>query len=184
MGWQDVAPSGEVHQAEWIRGRLLAFREAKIGSVIPTGFAAYVKIDGRSDLTDILARHTTTPERCWFCLWDGYGYLTGAVWEFRAYEVGPPGQPPPTGPFARKPPQPKLQRSRVRLPNRDYLLFSGAVEQGAGWQDGPNLWWPADRAWCVASEIDLDYTLVGGSSELCAELVAFRASAVSPDDRN
>ena len=30
----------------------------------------------------------------------------------------------------------------------------------------PNLVWPADRAWFLASEIDFDSTLVGGSSEL------------------
>lgn len=183
MGWEDVGPSDDVQQAEWIRDRLLPFREARIGSVIPTGFARYVKIDGRPKRADILARHTSTADSCWFCLWDGYGYLTGAVVEFRAYKVKP-GQPPPKGPFVRRPRRPKLQQSRVRLPNRQYLLFTGAVAEGDGWQDGPNLWWPADRAWCVASEIDLDYTLVGGSSELCTELIASGASEVSPDDRN
>ncbi len=29
-----------------------------------------------------------------------------------------------------------------------------------------NLWWPSDRTWCVASEIDLQWTYVGGSAEL------------------
>lgn len=35
-----------------------------------------------------------------------------------------------------------------------------------------NLFWPGDRAWCVATEIDLDSTYVGGSVELIADLLA------------
>jgi hypothetical protein len=27
-----------------------------------------------------------------------------------------------------------------------------------------NLWWPDDRAWCVATEIDFNTTYVGGST--------------------
>ncbi|TME00200.1 MAG: hypothetical protein E6I71_16745 [Chloroflexi bacterium] len=65
-----------------------------------------------------------------------------------------------------------MRQSRVRLPYRDYLLFTGSVQQGAGWEDGPNLWWPADRTWCVASEIDFPYTYVGGSRSLIEEVVA------------
>jgi hypothetical protein len=54
----------------------------------------------------------------------------------------------------------------VRLPARDYLLFRAPIHEALGWEDGPNLWWPEDRAWCVASEIDFPYTYVGGSKEL------------------
>jgi hypothetical protein len=35
-----------------------------------------------------------------------------------------------------------------------------------------NLWWPADHAWCVATEIDLDSTYVGGSEACIEELLA------------
>src|SRR5207253_6762341 len=30
-------------------------------------------------LVALLARHTSTPDACSFCLWDGYGYLIGSV---------------------------------------------------------------------------------------------------------
>jgi hypothetical protein len=50
-------------------------------------------------------------------------------------------------------------------------LFTGSVNQAPGWQDGPNIWWPDNREWCVASEIDLAYTYVGGSKELIEEIV-------------
>jgi hypothetical protein len=182
MGWQEVTPSDEVDVADWIGPRLLPFREARIGSVIPTGFESYVRVNPHVELAYVLRQHTSTPGRCWFCLWEGYGYLTGSVVVLTSWRLEA-GAPLPGPPVKRIPP-PKLQKSRVRLPYRDYLLFSGAVEQGDGWQDGPNVWWPDDRAWCVASEIDLDYTLVGGSVELCVELVRDGAAAVSPEDRN
>jgi hypothetical protein len=50
----------------------------------------------------------------------------------------------------------------------------------------PNLWWPADRSWCIASEIDLPWTYVGGSEELitavldAAELEASTAWTTDP----
>jgi hypothetical protein len=46
------------------------------------------------------------------------------------------------------------------------------VSQGDRWRDGPNLWWPNDRSWCVSSEIDFPYTYVGGSTKLIAEILA------------
>ena len=63
---------------------------------------------------------------------------------------------------------------------RAYLLFSGSVSDAAGWEDGPNLWWPEDRAWCVASEIDHNYSYVGGSAELISELLTHSALEAVP----
>jgi hypothetical protein len=51
-------------------------------------------------------------------------------------------------------------------------LFRGSLSDAEGWEDGPNLWWPEDRAWCVASEIDHSYSYVAGSAELINELLA------------
>jgi hypothetical protein len=48
-----------------------------------------------------------------------------------------------------------------------------------------NLFWPADRAWCVASEIDFDSTLIGGSIDLIRNILdapGLDAWAVGPDD--
>ena len=128
-----------------------------------------------SALVGLLSKHTATPNSCWFCLWEGQGYLHpgGIAWFVAA-------RPP----FARikvgfrrlqlrwsRPRTPRPDQPRVRLPSRDYLLFRGPVAEAAGWQDGPNLWWPDDHAWCVASEIDFPYTYVGGSQELVDAIV-------------
>jgi hypothetical protein len=93
-------------------------------------------------LAEVLAGQTTTPQRCWFAVWDGFGGL--AV--------------------------PRARTPSFEIPQRRMLLLTGAIgavgssslEVGPSWQS-PNLWWPDDRAWCVATEIDLMSTYVGGS---------------------
>lgn len=40
------------------------------------------------------------------------------------------------------------------------------------WRDSPSLIWPADRAWFVASEVDFDSTVLGGSRALVDALLA------------
>jgi hypothetical protein len=122
-------------------------------------------------LAGILRDWTATPEDCWFCLWDGYGWESG-------------GDPVP-GPVFGGP--------RVQLPHRGYLLYQGPVEAALALPalDGtfgqcPNLWWPADRAWCVATEIDLPWTYVGGPRGLIDAILAdhrIEARPAAPDDR-
>jgi hypothetical protein len=73
---------------------------------------------------------------------------------------------------------------RVELPWRDYLLFTGGLRD---WSESrsPNLFWPDDRAWCVASEIDFDSTLVAGSRALVEALCTapgLEAWTVEPGD--
>jgi len=139
-------------------------------------------------LCGTLAQHTSTPYSCWFCLWDGYGWLHGspsvAIMGLRGSIPVPPAFPAQM-----------LDGPRVRLPGRDYLLFAGplAAAPQLGWADpyglffpqSPNLFWPLDRAWCVASEIDLFCTLVAGSQALAAALVGdprLEAWPVQPAD--
>ncbi len=46
----------------------------------------------------------------------------------------------------------------------------------------PQLTWPSDHAWCVATEVDFDSTLVGGSHDLITAVVADRALEALPID--
>jgi hypothetical protein len=133
---------------------------------------------------------TATPEDCWFCVWDGFGW--GSVSTFAVLtETGRPReiiQEPARDPV----PGPVRAGPRVHLPHRDYFLYTGPAEavgalaslDGTGGQC-PNLWWPADRAWCVASEIDLPWTYVGGSRELIDAILAderIEALPAAPQD--
>jgi hypothetical protein len=139
-------------------------------------------------LCTTLAAHTGTAASCWFCLWDGYGWLHGspsvAIIGRRGSDTVPPAFPPAV-----------LDGPRVQLPGRDYLLFAGPLAAAAelGWTspDGgflpqsPNLFWPQDHAWCVASEIDLVCTLVAGSEALASALAGdprLEAWRVEPGD--
>jgi hypothetical protein len=54
------------------------------------------------------------------------------------------------------------------MPSRSYALYCGGLDAARAlwelsWEQSPNLWWPDDRSWCVATEIDLTATYVGGS---------------------
>jgi hypothetical protein len=70
---------------------------------------------------------------------------------------------------------------RLQFPMRDYLLFEGPLDAAPefGWTlagkrfipESPNLFWPQDHAWCVATEIDLPFTLAAGSNALAEHLV-------------
>jgi hypothetical protein len=100
-------------------------------------------------LAGILPGHTGTPELCWFAVWEGFGDV-------------------------------RIRRNAapiLSVPNRDLLLLQGTVADvlttfsEVDWiYRSPNLWWPDDRAWCVATEIDFTWTYVGGSSA-CIEAI-------------
>ena len=50
---------------------------------------------------------------------------------------------------------------------RDCLLFRGtlnALPFPNMLGQSPTLWWPSDRAWCAATEIDFIETIIGGSA--------------------
>lgn len=134
-------------------------------------------------LCRVLTSHTAPDQDCFLALWEGFGWIHGspAVAMMGSSTPIPPAFPPEV-----------VNGPRLRHPNRDYLLFSGPLlaateigDQNGIWSQSPNLFWPADQAWCVATEIDFDSTLVAGSSELIAAVLAepaLEAWPVNPDD--
>jgi hypothetical protein len=66
----------------------------------------------------------------------------------------------------------------VELPRRTYLLLEGPLDAAGELRvapttpQSPSLFWPDDRAWCVATDVDLDSTYLGGSAALVADLLA------------
>jgi hypothetical protein len=130
----------------------------------PTGTLSDRQVRALSRLAE---KHTSTAEACWFCLWDGYGYLTPGAWvEARASFAEGPKLRLSRLPFSlpKKTNKRSVTAKKVTPNNaRSYLLFTGSVGDAVGWEDGPNIWWPDDQAWCVASEIDHPYSYVGGS---------------------
>lgn len=116
--------------------------------------------DHRSDVEQArtvlraLAGHTGTAGSCFFCVWEGY-----------------------VGSFL----DPQLVRGPlVTLPYRQYVLFSGDLGEMERWEryfgDGepcppPAFVWPADRAWCFASDVDPHWAGVGASAAAIETLI-------------
>jgi hypothetical protein len=168
--------SEDVAAARWIGERLHPFAQ-DVGSLVPDTFPAYARIRhpdaGTLDrpqldaLLDVLARQSPSPGPCWFAIWDGYAWLHG-----------PPAVSPLTrdggaaGPPAWITPSP----ARLQLPSRSYALYRGGLDTAQAlwdlpWEQSPNLWWPDDHSWCVATEIDLTSTYLAGPAALVRDLL-------------
>jgi hypothetical protein len=196
-----LRPVSDVSPAAWLGETV---REHGVAhSQVPTGLDAYVQIlhpaeagGGRNGeipgrvldlLAPVLGRHTRSVHG-WFCLWEGWGFLHGAVTKLVAWPVDNPPAPGTPTRFRSQPAlAPEVRAGpKVRLPSRDYYLFEGPLEAvgelGAfvSWEPGgkrsferqtPSLWWPDDHAWCAGNEIDGSFTCVGGSRALIDELL-------------
>ncbi len=110
--------------------------------------AGTLRRDERAALLEHLRPATATPQQCWFAVWDGWGSLDN-----------------------------QGVQARVEHPARSYLLARGPLEAvlpsvlHEPWDQSPSLWWPEDRAWIVATEVDYAWTYVGGTSELINGIV-------------
>jgi hypothetical protein len=126
----------------------LAIRGAPSGQAEVGGAPRYI-VD---ILASRLAPATTTPAECFFAVWHGFGGLS-----------------------------PRFRLATLYLPHREYHVFAGPlanVTTGSGYStvwfsyQSPNLWWPADRAWCVATEVDHAWTYVGASRKVVDDILA------------
>jgi hypothetical protein len=102
-------------------------------------------------LRKILGEHTRTPDEVWFAMWGGFPDVQAVMAGGNA--------------------------ARFELPGREYFLVKGPIQvadrliTSPHWiRIGPSLWWPEDRAWCVATEIDFRWTYVGASTECVEQL--------------
>jgi hypothetical protein len=201
----------DARAASWVVDGVRGFAESVV-SLVPTGFPAYVRIfhpvhiDGvqmtwaaiahangkrvhpgmqihsigtpamealnctghlertpAAALLRTLARHTNTPDVCWVAVWEGLGRL------------------PPT----------VRDAPTFTLPKRRYHLLTGPIDtalddvlgRSFGYQS-PNLCWPDDRSWLVATEIDLHSTYIGCTADCAADVLAtpeLEALAVPPE---
>lgn len=152
-------------------------------------------------LVEVLRRFTKTPSVCWLAVWDGYGVYGGGVSLLWSPEEDPA--------IVRAREREELARARRAAAQldavpklaihpspeggamRNYFVFRGSIDAAStlefnGSSQAPNLWWPDDRAWCVATEIDGYSTYVGGSAR-CVEAILgdqrLEALASSTDHR-
>ena len=102
-------------------------------------------------LVEHLRPATATPDACFFATWEGHG----------ASVVHHDLEP------------------TLELPHRRYHVFAGPIEAARTSysvipfaHQSANLWWPGDRAWCVATEVDFAWTYVGGTRAVIDALLA------------
>jgi hypothetical protein len=129
-------------------------------------------------LLDTLARFTSSPDDCYFCLWDGwFSEFTGSTGVTAVHQVSGTARPglwTEPVPRHRVPAQPK-----VRLPHRAYYLFQGMLSDFGDWGADeslpdvtsqhvpyPAFIWPSDHRWCVAKDVDPHWA--GVAAELAA----------------
>lgn len=120
----------------------------------------------RVPLVEILGRYTRTPERCHALVWFGFAGLDESF----------PDAPRVTAPF----------REYLPLVSPVGRIADGVLEGWAVWDTGPNLWWPEDRAWCVATEVDFCWTYVAGTRSSIDAVLAdegLEALEAHPDQR-
>jgi len=149
-------------------------------------------------LVELLAAGSGPDAPCVSAVWHGWGALNGAGRVFFSWaDDGSPVDAPPRPPASPYPPE-VLDGPTLALPAREYWTFGCTLATAdepsrydewrtgdlAGWQS-PQLLWPLDRSWCVATEVDYDSTLVGGPACLVDAILAdarLEAFAVSPMD--
>ena len=120
------------------------------------------------ELRAILAGRTATPRTCYFAVWQGCGLDRPPV-TMTAYPPGSPKVPPTPAPAEW---QLDLSGPTFSLPHRnDYYLFEGHVIEVFS-PKTPHFFWPADHAWCVATDNFEDSTVIRGSSDLVDQLCA------------
>ena len=148
--WSDIAArTGKIAHPLMKFGRLFGSDDSYYcPDWLEQPFVGELPKEEAETMLSTLRLFTTTPDCCYLLVWEGYG---GSELLY-----------PPTG--------------KVMLPDRNYLAFVGSVDSveelaKADYLNSPNLWWPEDKAWIVATEIDFMDTYVGGSANCISQLL-------------
>jgi hypothetical protein len=148
-------------------------------------------------LGSALAPHTSTPDDCVFCFWVGSGVWGSDNGETYYGHLSDEENEALNGPIRERWARERAAEAHIpqlHLPARDHYVFTGPLGRTARpfrfgwWEQSPSMWWPADRAWFVATEVDGFSTYVGGSRAAVAavldssELEAIEVTPRTPMD--
>jgi hypothetical protein len=184
----DLGPPLERGEWEWVGPALGEW--GTVGGLVPGGYEAIASISHvHSDahglpapvvraLVELAVPFTSTPDRACIGVWEGWGWqsthmLAARTEPRRLFRR----EKPRTDPLATAKGLLTAELATLPslvVPNRTYHVLSGPIEAVATMHDPvtvwgrfvPDLWWPIDRAWFVASDTDLEWTYVAGSAEL------------------
>lgn len=155
-------------------------------------------------LVPILDAATSTPDRCHFALWNGFGdmnkgsrmvvYTSASTrwgrWRHRRAQDAHQRRVDATSSVALE----FVERCPIRRwwGGRDFWLFDGAIggvrsigsastireDRYSIARRSPQWWWPDDRSWFVATEIDDPWTYLAGSTDLIDTVAALDIETV------
>lgn len=151
--------------------------------------------DWKSDYRDLFAAvvevgiaHTRTPDTAWFAIWEGHGFDQVNRNIASMGQLDDHGRRRLEAERARLRVQNERETTAIRsalgeipkftLPHRDYYLVSGPVEAATelrdpssptNWQH-PDLFWPDDRRWFVATDVDFWSLYIGGDDAFTAHV--------------
>ncbi len=194
--WAQVAALTGTTAHPWMQWGAIARWQTHEGD-LNDGTSADPPEDGRlprdvlEPLLPLLTAATTTPDDITAAVWEGWGALHSVVQFGWFDQPGSTGSRTLTGADlgVAEPVTHALDDGRLlQLPSRNYLLFEGALSDltDPGWAAtaglghgmgeegvaGPQLLWPTDHAWCLATEIDCGFTLLAGSTALIQHALA------------
>ena len=143
-----------------------------VGALVPNHFDSFVKVhspepsggDWWAAYRDLFAaivtvgsRHTSLPDHAYYAIWNGHGFLA-------------PHQMP-----------------TLNLPHRTYYLTQAPLTATTklrypdtdGWRN-PDLLWPEDHRWFIATDVDFWAVYVGGTSAFTTELASSIPTRTEP----
>ncbi len=190
MALTETIPTAETEH--WLQS--IDVLDTRVGALFPSAYPQITRLVHRScegtipeelvgPLVDVLGRCSEPETEVLYCVWDGWG---GSIHR---------QDPRSTSPLRRKRRRIKEVRATstigpiLRIPHREYLCFTGEIGDATqshvhtGYH-GASMWWPIDRSWFVATEVDATATYVGSSQE-CAELLQnslVEATPANPTD--
>lgn len=175
---EGVSVPATVASADWIESACRGLW-GTVGALVPNQYASILRVSAPDPLpgdwwsayralfevvASIGERHTDTPHRAWFAIWEGHGFESAMA------DIACPDSPFDDAGESR------LQK--FHLPNRTYYLLGGPASAVGGlrYPDSPTEWrnpdlcWPDDRRWFVATDVDVWSLYVGGDDGFIAEL--------------
>jgi hypothetical protein len=134
--------------------------------------------------------HTSTPTEAWFAIWEGHGFVPSTT--RLGWRTPPADDTERQWREAQRERQRRYDRERAatigpalavvprfELPHRMYYLVTGALPAVSalrypgddGWRN-PDLFWPSDRSWFAATDVDFWSLYVGGPAPFTSELAS------------
>ena len=166
--WYDLTARGPLDFARYARLRFIP-DPAFLGQRESDAYIPDLGEPGPSEIWQIsvamthLTRHTTTPDECYYLIWEGWPDV-----ETLSARTG---------------------AARIDLTDdalghvRGYYLFRGDADLAA-WDNSvveppfgsswpiPAFIWPTDRAWCVVRDVDPHFATIGASSAAITDVLA------------